>query len=145
MEGGESADTQSRLDKATTAASTSRRSKKGNAPKIPLGGDAPESPAESILPLRKQPHVHMPDVLIVLDYVNNMWAVHEANIARIPVIAICDTNTDPSRVQYPIPANDDSIAGIKLIAGVLSQAAKRGNETRILELNDKSRKSAKKY
>ncbi|EGF78568.1 hypothetical protein BATDEDRAFT_4793, partial [Batrachochytrium dendrobatidis JAM81] len=77
-----------------------------------------------------KPHVHTPDVLVVLDYINNLWAVREANVAHIPVIAVCDTNTDPTLVQYPIPANDDSIAGIKLIAGVLSAASRDGATTR---------------
>ncbi|KAJ8323868.1 hypothetical protein BDV3_002198 [Batrachochytrium dendrobatidis] len=83
----------------------------------------------------RQPHVHTPDVLVVLDYINNLWAVREANVAHIPVIAVCDTNTDPTLVQYPIPANDDSIAGIKLIAGVLSAASRDGATTRSIALN----------
>ncbi|KAI9104789.1 ribosomal protein S2, flavodoxin-like domain-containing protein [Phlyctochytrium arcticum] len=81
-----------------------------------------------------KPYVHLPDLLIVLDYANNASAVREANQMNIPVIAICDTDTDPQRVQYPIPANDDSAAGIELIAGALSLASKEGSRMRALFL-----------
>ncbi|KAI8898753.1 ribosomal protein S2, flavodoxin-like domain-containing protein [Globomyces pollinis-pini] len=70
----------------------------------------------------KQPYVHKPDLLVLFDYPNTIWAVREAQLAKIPVIAICDTDCDPSQVQYPIPANDDSLAGLRLIAGVLGKA-----------------------
>nr|KAJ3420730.1 37S ribosomal protein, mitochondrial [Polyrhizophydium stewartii] len=103
---------------------------------------AAAAPASGSGLARKQPYVHTPDVLIVLDYVNNLWAVREANVARVPVVAVCDTNTDPTFVQYPIPANDDSIAGIKLLAGVLSAASRDGARQRIHELNRKASSSS---
>ena len=80
---------------------------------------------------KKQPYVHSPDLIIILDYPNNLWAVREANYAGVPVIAICDTDCDPSWIQYPIPANDDSITGVKLIAGVLSMSSKEGHDRRM--------------
>ncbi|KAH6596925.1 hypothetical protein BASA61_003306 [Batrachochytrium salamandrivorans] len=96
--------------------------------------------------VRRQPHVHTPDVLIVFDYINNLWAVREANAAHIPVIAICDTNTDPTLMQYPIPANDDSVAGIKLIAGVLAAASREGQHARgmVLQRDEKLRQAARR-
>ncbi len=42
-------------------------------------------------------------------------AIAEAKKLGIPVIAIVDTNTDPSRIDYPIPANDDAISSLRLI------------------------------
>jgi small subunit ribosomal protein S2 len=81
---------------------------------------------------KTQPYVHSPDLIILLDTPNNSWAIHEANFAGIPVIAVCDTDCDPAKVQYPIPANDDSLLGLKLIAGVLSRAAKEGSERRAI-------------
>ncbi|KAJ3299301.1 37S ribosomal protein, mitochondrial [Borealophlyctis nickersoniae] len=85
----------------------------------------------------KQPYVHTPDLLIVLDYINNEYAVREANQARIPVIALCDTDCDPTRVQYPIPGNDNALTAIELVAGVLSLASREGSERRMASLNGK--------
>ncbi|KAJ1569655.1 hypothetical protein HK096_002392 [Nowakowskiella sp. JEL0078] len=87
---------------------------------------AEEDEVEEPEDISKQPLVHIPDLLIVLDYPNNVWAVREANQAHVPIIALCDTNCDPRLVQYPIPANDDSLAGVELIAGILSRSVKEG-------------------
>ncbi len=72
----------------------------------------------------------VPDVLVVFDYPNNEKAINEANKANIPVVAICDTDCDPSQVTYPIPANDDAFASVELIARVLSLAASEGRARR---------------
>ncbi|KAJ3101776.1 37S ribosomal protein, mitochondrial [Phlyctochytrium planicorne] len=74
----------------------------------------------------KQPKVYTPDLLIVLDMPNNLAAIREANQMNIPVISVCDTDCNPRLVSYPIAANDDSVVGIELIAGVLSLAAREG-------------------
>ncbi|KAJ3188285.1 37S ribosomal protein, mitochondrial [Gaertneriomyces sp. JEL0708] len=85
---------------------------------------------------KNQPYVHTPDLLIILDYNNNSSAVREANQINVPVIAVCDTDCNPRRVQYPIPANDDAVTGIELIAGALSLAAREGRDRRHQMLND---------
>lgn len=77
-----------------------------------------------------QPFVHSPDLVIILDYPNNLWAVKECNYYGIPVIAICDSDCDPTLVQYPIPGNDDSPAGVEIVAQVLSEASRKGTLTR---------------
>lgn len=69
-----------------------------------------------------------PDIMIVLDPKKNMKAITEAKFSNIPVIAICDTDCDPTDITYPIPANDDSFASIELVAKTLSRAAKEGRE-----------------
>jgi small subunit ribosomal protein S2 len=86
---------------------------------------------------KKQPYVHQPDLVIILDYPNNLWALREANFAGVPVIALCDTDCDPQLVQYPIPGNDDSPLGLTLIAGVLSKASREGYDKRqkLIETN----------
>ncbi len=56
-----------------------------------------------------------PDVIIVLDSVSNRLAIEEANITKIPVIAIVDSNADPDGIDYPIPANDDSVKSIRFL------------------------------
>lgn len=79
---------------------------------------------------KKQPYVEVPDLLIILDMRNNSIAIAEARQQGVPVIAICDTDCDPRDVAYPIPANDDSIKGVELVAGLLGLAVRRGREDR---------------
>lgn len=67
-----------------------------------------------------------PDAMIVIDVKKERVAVHEANAAKVPVIGIVDTNSDPRGVQYIIPANDDAIKSINLILDVLTNAAIEG-------------------
>ena len=57
-----------------------------------------------------------PGALFVVDINSEAIAVAEANRLNIPVIALVDANVDPDPIDYPIPANDDAIRGIKLIA-----------------------------
>ncbi|KAJ1553796.1 37S ribosomal protein, mitochondrial [Cladochytrium tenue] len=76
----------------------------------------------------RQPRVQLPDLLVLLDMKNNLAAVREACHARVPIVAICDTDCDPRLVQYPIPANDDSLASVELVAGLLSLACRRGRD-----------------
>ncbi|KAJ3052847.1 hypothetical protein HK097_005574 [Rhizophlyctis rosea] len=78
----------------------------------------------------RQPHVHIPDLMILLDYPNTMSAAREANHCNIPIIALCDTDCDPALIQYPIPGNDDALASVELVAGVLSLACREGRMRR---------------
>lgn len=71
-----------------------------------------------------------PDLLFVVDVRREDTAVHEANLLNIPVIALVDTNCDPSRVDYVIPSNDDAIRAIKLLTGTIANAAAEGLEMR---------------
>lgn len=57
----------------------------------------------------------LPDALFVLDIRKDDLAVKEARMKGIKIIAICDTNVDPTLVDYPIPANDDAISSVKYI------------------------------
>jgi small subunit ribosomal protein S2 len=57
----------------------------------------------------------LPDILFICDINKDSTAVREAKIKQIPVVAICDTNTDPGLVDWPIPANDDAISSVKYI------------------------------
>ena len=67
-----------------------------------------------------------PVAVIVTDMIQDKNAVKEANTLNIPVFAICDTNTDPSEVAFPIPANDDAIKSVKLILDYFAAAIKEG-------------------
>ncbi len=57
----------------------------------------------------------LPDVLFVLDMKKDSLAVREASKKGIPIIAIADTNVDPTLVEYSIPANDDAISSVRYI------------------------------
>jgi len=68
----------------------------------------------------------VPDLVFVVDVMREATAVHEANLKGIPVIALVDTNCDPSGVDYIIPSNDDAIRAIKLLVAKVADAALEG-------------------
>ena len=74
--------------------------------------------------------VRVPDLLFVVDVHRESTAIHEANILKIPVLAMVDTNCDPRNVDYVIPSNDDAIRAIKLVVGKISDAAVEGRAAR---------------
>ncbi len=63
----------------------------------------------------------LPVAVIVVDSKVEKLAIKEAKIAHIPIIALIDTNCNPDLVDYPIPANDDSLKSISLLMGVLGE------------------------
>jgi small subunit ribosomal protein S2 len=72
----------------------------------------------------------VPDVIFVIDVEREYAAVHEANLLGIPVIALVDTNCDPSHVDYVIPSNDDAIRAIKLMVAKMADAVEEGKAMR---------------
>ncbi len=64
----------------------------------------------------------LPDALIIVDAQYEDTAIKEAKRLDIPVVAIVDSNTNPHKVEYPIPANDDSMRTIQLIIGALADS-----------------------
>ena len=68
----------------------------------------------------------LPGVLFIIDAKHEEIAVKEANILGIPVIAIVDTDSDPDRINYPIPGNDDAIRSIKLLTSVITDSLIEG-------------------
>ncbi|KAG8835586.1 37S ribosomal protein, mitochondrial [Serendipita sp. 411] len=67
-----------------------------------------------------------PDCVIFLNPLNNLHAIRECAIEKIPTIGITDSNADPRIVMYAIPGNDESVRTAELIAGVLSLAGEQG-------------------
>ena len=63
-----------------------------------------------------------PDAVVVVDAQYEDTAIKEASSMGIPVVAIVDSNTDPDKVEYPIPANDDSLRTIQLLMASLADA-----------------------
>ena len=68
----------------------------------------------------------LPGALFIVDPPMERIAVTEAIRMRIPIIAMCDTNSNPDEVDFPIPANDDAIRAVKLIASKIADAALEG-------------------
>lgn len=72
-----------------------------------------------------------PDLVVFLNPLDNLKALRECGIARVPTIGIIDSNVDPRIVMYPIPANDESTRTAELIVGTLSVAGKEGVQARL--------------
>jgi len=70
----------------------------------------------------------MPAAVFVVDPKKEKIAVKEARTLGIPVVGIVDTNCDPDDVDYLIPANDDAIRAVKLIAGRMADAVIEANQ-----------------
>ena len=71
----------------------------------------------------------LPGALFIVDIRKERLAIKEAQTLGIPVIAVVDTNVDPSPVDYPIPANDDSLKTIALIAKEITDGVIMGKES----------------
>ncbi|KAI9825173.1 MAG: hypothetical protein M1819_000578 [Sarea resinae] len=71
-----------------------------------------------------------PDLVVCLNPRENYIMLHECGLNGIPTIGVVDTDQDPTWVTYPIPANDDSLRAIHVIAGVLGKAGQEGQTAR---------------
>ena len=69
----------------------------------------------------------LPGVLFVVDVGRESIAVAEAKKLGIPVVALVDTDCDPSGIDFPIPGNDDGIRSIKLVTGFIANAILEGS------------------
>jgi len=70
----------------------------------------------------------IPDVLFVVDTIKEKAAIREAVLRGVKIVAIVDSNSDPSVVDYPIPANDDAVRSIKYIVSRIADAYGEGKE-----------------
>lgn len=86
----------------------------------------------------------LPSALFVVDVSKEHIAVREAKRLGIPVFAMVDTNSDPSDIDFPIPANDDASKSISLIIGILCQAIEEGLGERKLEKDKEPQQKEKK-
>lgn len=87
-----------------------------------------------------------PGAIFVVDIKKEHIALKEAKVLGIPIIAMVDTNTDPDLVDFPIPANDDSIRSIELITRTIADAILEGSalsRIRIAELEASGDRLAK--
>ena len=72
----------------------------------------------------------VPSAIFIIDPAQESIAVAEARKLQIPLIAITDSNCDPSQIDYPIPGNDDAIRSIRLITSALADACLHGSSRR---------------
>ena len=70
----------------------------------------------------------IPDVMFVIDANVEELAIKEANVLGIPVVAVLDTNVDPSGISFPIPGNDDASRAVRLYCDAIADAARRGGQ-----------------
>jgi len=86
----------------------------------------------------------LPSALFIVDVCKEHIAVREAKRLGIPVFAMVDTNSDPSDIEFPIPANDDASKSISLIVGILCQAIEEGLNERKIEKDKEPQQKDKK-
>jgi len=84
----------------------------------------------------------LPAALFLIDVKKEHIAVSEALKLNIPTFAMVDTNSDPSNIDFPIPANDDATKSISLITGIIIQAIIEGLDERKREKEDEAEKEA---
>lgn len=70
----------------------------------------------------------IPDVMFVIDANKEELAIKEANVLGIPVVAILDSNVDPSNIAFPVPGNDDAARAIRLYCESVASAASKGGQ-----------------
>ena len=70
----------------------------------------------------------LPGLVYIVDIKKDVTAMREAQRREIPIVATVDTNVDPTDIDYPIPANDDSIRSITLITKIIANAVVEGRK-----------------
>ncbi|CAK7218544.1 hypothetical protein SCUCBS95973_003524 [Sporothrix curviconia] len=77
-----------------------------------------------------------PDLVVVLNPLENSVLLRECALSTIPSIGLIDTDADPCRVTYAIPGNDDSLRTAAVVAGVLGRAGEMGQKRRLRDAKD---------
>ncbi|KAK1092820.1 hypothetical protein LTR48_003599, partial [Friedmanniomyces endolithicus] len=72
-----------------------------------------------------------PDLVVCLNMLENYVLLHECALNNIPTVGVLDTDCNPTWVTYPVPANDDSLRCVQVIAGVLGRAGEEGQAERM--------------
>lgn len=85
-----------------------------------------------------------PGAVVVFDVTHEINAVREARKLGIPIVALVDSNADPSLVDYPVPCNDDAIKTIALVADYIKQAIEAGKAKQAKKVEKEEPKAAEK-
>lgn len=78
-----------------------------------------------------------PGAVVIFDLVHDANAVREARKLNVPIVALVDTNADPTLANFPIPSNDDAIKTIQLMADYFQKAVEQGKAKRAKAAPDK--------
>jgi small subunit ribosomal protein S2 len=71
----------------------------------------------------------LPGAVFVTGLIEDNLAVKEAKIKNIPVVALADTNVDPTQIDYPIPANEDAVSSLRLMVAYVTKAVLDGKSS----------------
>ena len=82
-----------------------------------------------------------PDAIFIVDLKREHNAVAEARKLRIPIVALVDTNCDPTQVDYPIPGNDDSIRSIRVVLAAIQEKLQGSRKERQVSTPDSEEKA----
>ena len=75
----------------------------------------------------------IPDVMFVIDANMEQLAIKEANVLGIPVVAVLDTNVDPSGIAFPVPGNDDASRAVRLYCDAVAESAQSGRRGAVVD------------
>ncbi|MEK7443512.1 MAG: 30S ribosomal protein S2 [candidate division NC10 bacterium] len=78
----------------------------------------------------------LPSAVFIIDPKKETIAVEEAKRLAVPIVAIVDTNCDPTGIDYPVPGNDDAIRAVRLITARMADALNEGRGTLAKETGD---------
>ena len=78
----------------------------------------------------------LPAALIVVDVCNEQNAVQEANTLNIPIVALVDTNGDPTMVDYPVATNDDAVKSVQIITDLFCEAIRIAKEVHLKRVTE---------
>lgn len=93
--------------------------------------DMGDNSTDRLLSPRLKRSLVKPDLVVLLNPVENRNAIYECIQSNVPTIGIVDTDSEPSLLTYPIPGNDDSLRATDIFVGVLSKAAEKGRSRRL--------------
>lgn len=98
--------------------------------------DMMDEPTNRKLSEETEGNLIKPDLVVLLNPVENRNCINECIKLRIPTIGLCDTDMEPSLLTYPIPCNDDSMRASSLMTGILSRSAEDGLNERLSTLKE---------
>ena len=78
----------------------------------------------------------LPAAIVIVDVCNEINAVREANKLNIPIVALVDTNGDPTMVDYPIATNDDAVKSVQIITDLFGEAIKIAKEIHLKRVTE---------
>lgn len=85
-----------------------------------------------------------PSAIFIIDITHDSIPVSEARKVSIPIVALVDTNADPEKVDYPIPANDDAIKSIELMCNIIVEKIKESKKAEKVLMPEKEEPKEKK-